>query len=103
MMKTITKLKLTFIHLLAYEKVLFGEDVQFLMSLKKLGKTRKQKLAKLRSVRAVTSSRKFDQHGDWHYFPIFARGLLGLFTSYRRFNNFANKYWYGKQRVSTDN
>ena len=85
------------------ENILFGEDVQFLMSLKKLGKTRKQKLVKLHSARAVTSSRKFDQHGDWHYFPIFARGFLGLFTSFSRFNGFAKKYWYGKQRDNADN
>ncbi|MCK5841057.1 MAG: hypothetical protein KAH31_02730 [Candidatus Sabulitectum sp.] len=43
------------------EEVLFAEDVQFLMNLKQLGRSRKQKLVKLHSARAVTSARKFDE------------------------------------------
>lgn len=58
------------------EQVLFAEDVQFLMNLKQLGRARKQKLVKLHSARAITSARKFDKHGDWHYFPILAREYL---------------------------
>ncbi len=61
------------------EEVLFAEDVQFLMNLKQLGRSRDQKLVKLHSTRAITSARKFDKRGDWHYFPILARGFLGLF------------------------
>ena len=80
------------------EEVLFAEDVQFLMNLKQLGRSRDQKLVKLHSARAITSARKFDERGDWHYFPILVRGFLGLFLPVTSFNKFASKYWYENQR-----
>ncbi|MEA3266052.1 MAG: glycosyltransferase [Candidatus Fermentibacteria bacterium] len=80
------------------EEVLFAEDVQFLMNLKQLGRSRDQKLVKLHSTRAITSARKFDERGDWHYFTILARGFLGFFLPAAHFNKFARKYWYENQR-----
>ncbi len=84
------------------EEVLFAEDVQFLMELKQLGRSRDQKLVKLHSARTITSARKFDERGDWHYFPILARGFLGLFLPAQRFNKFARRYWYENQRDNQD-
>lgn len=80
------------------EKKLFAEDVDFLSNLKQLGRARGQKLIRLPSARAITSTRKFDKHGDWHYFPILGRALLGAVTSPERFTKFARKYWYENQR-----
>lgn len=80
------------------EEVLFSEDVQFLMNLKRLGRSRNQKLIKLHSARAITSARKFDKHGDWHYLPILAKGFMCLFLPLEHFNEFARKYWYDNQR-----
>jgi len=73
-----------------------------LINLKQLGRSRDQKLIKLHCARAVTSARKFDKHGHWHYLPILARGFMGLFLPVERFNKFAMKYWYGIQRSNRD-
>ncbi|MCP4647859.1 MAG: glycosyltransferase [bacterium] len=80
------------------EKKLFAEDVDFLSNLKQLGRSRKQKLIRLPSVKTVTSARKFDKHGDWHYFPILGRAMLGAVSSPARFTKFARRYWYDNQR-----
>jgi hypothetical protein len=45
-----------------------AEDVAFMWALKRLGARRGQKLARLTHVKAMASMRKFDRHGDWHYF-----------------------------------
>ena len=76
------------------EQKLFAEDVDFLVRLKLLGRTRKQKLTRLTSARAIASTRKFDKHGDWHYFPLLIRGLYVMFFPSKSFNEFAKKYWY---------
>ena len=46
----------------------FAEDVAFMWALKRLGAKRGQKLKRLTHVKAMASMRKFDRHGDWHYF-----------------------------------
>jgi len=76
------------------ETKLFGEDVDFLVRLKLLGRSRKQKLAHLTSIRAIASMRKFEQHGEWHYIPLLLRGIYAMFFPSRRFDKFAGKYWY---------
>lgn len=52
------------------EKLLCAEDVEFLVALKKLGKSRGQKFIRAKGARAATSARKFDTRGDWHYFRL---------------------------------
>ncbi len=81
------------------EEKLFAEDVDFLVRLKQLGRARKQKLARLTSVRAIASTRKFDQHGEWHYLPLLVRGLYAMFFSSKRFEKFARKYWYDDRQT----
>jgi len=67
------------------EAMLVAEDVDFLWRLKKLGRKRGAKFMRTPTARAITSTRKFDNHGDWHYFRImfgvpfkmlFARGAM---------------------------
>ena len=79
------------------EDRLFGEDVIFLLRLRRLGRRRGQRLCRLRRFKALTSCRKWDEHGEWHYFGIIARGLPGLLgvTDPRRF---AERYWYRPRR-----
>ncbi len=60
------------------EELYFAEDVAFLYSLKRLGWTRRQKLTRLYGVKALGCTRKFDEKGDWHYFPMIARSLTVL-------------------------
>ncbi len=80
------------------ERRYFGEDVQLLVDLRRLGRRRKQKLARLRSVKAIASCRKFDIHGDWHYFTDLFRLLPLMVGSPEATNRFAKKFWYGEQR-----
>jgi glycosyltransferase involved in cell wall biosynthesis len=50
------------------ETRLVAEDVHFLSRLKRLGRDRGQRLVRLRDVKTISSTRKFDRHGDWHFF-----------------------------------
>lgn len=61
------------------EQVLSAEDARFLMALKRLGRRRGQSIGWLGGVPAVFSARKFDEHGDWHYFLFPLRFLAGVF------------------------
>jgi glycosyltransferase involved in cell wall biosynthesis len=80
------------------ENRLFAEDVQFLLDLRRVGRPRGQKLARITSVKSIASTRKFDEHGEWHYLSmIFRIGYWSLFASHRS-REFARGYWYGDQR-----
>jgi glycosyltransferase involved in cell wall biosynthesis len=84
------------------ENRLFAEDVEFLLALRRRGRTRGQRLARPRGVRAVSSARKFDRHGDWHAlhlslrtFAAMARTALpGTRTRRDVVRDFARHYWY---------
>jgi glycosyltransferase involved in cell wall biosynthesis len=79
------------------EDRLFAEDVQFMLDLRKLGRSRRQKLARVTSVKAVTSTRKWDKHGEWHYLMLIPRGMLSVMFR-RSDDDFAKKYWYDGKR-----
>ncbi len=89
-----------FIQLGGYnEQKLFAEDVDFIVRLKLLGRKRNQKLIRLTSARAVASMRKFEQHGNWHYFPLMMRGVFAMFFPSKRFEKFAREYWYNDRQT----
>ena len=52
------------------ERLLCAEDVEFIVALKKLGRSRGRRFVRVKGARAVTSARKFDHRGDWHYFTF---------------------------------
>ncbi|MCM2270305.1 MAG: glycosyltransferase [Thermoanaerobaculia bacterium] len=77
---------------------LYAEDVAFLLALRRHGRADGRRLTRLRGVKAITSTRKFDEHGDWHYLtrmPALAWRLL-----FRRSaaSEFALRYWYRPRR-----
>lgn len=74
----------------------FAEDVAFLARLWRLGRRRGQRLCRLRGYKVVASTRKFDEHGDWHYFGFFWRAPALLFGA--RFDELADRYWYRPNR-----
>ncbi len=76
------------------EERLFAEDVEFLWDLRKLGRTRGQRLTRVRSVKVVASTRKFDKYGDWHYFTRMPGFVLSLLLAPAASTRFARKYWY---------
>lgn len=78
------------------ERRLLAEDVAFLLALKRLGWKRRARLKRLRHVKAIASTRKFDEFGDWHYFTQAPRAL-GTLRNPAALKEFAQRYWYGKR------
>lgn len=76
------------------ESVLFGEDVRFLLALRRFGRIDGRRLVRLRRARALASTRKFDAHGDWHYFTELIRLLPAIATRSVRADEVARRYWY---------
>jgi glycosyltransferase involved in cell wall biosynthesis len=75
-----------------------AEDVAFMWALKRLGARRGQKLARLTHVKAMASMRKFDRHGDWHYFTtVIPQGVPAIFRRSAR-TRLAQRYWYTDDR-----
>jgi glycosyltransferase involved in cell wall biosynthesis len=72
----------------------FAEDVDFLLKLIRRGRTRRQRLRRLRDVKAIASVRKFDRYGDWHYFWMMPRLVLGTFSASASNHPVARRYWY---------
>lgn len=78
------------------ETRLIAEDVAFLWTLRRLGRMRGQRLTRARRAQAIASTRKFDEFGDWHYFPLLAEGLRHL--SRRGGTDLTDRYWYKPKR-----
>jgi glycosyltransferase involved in cell wall biosynthesis len=76
------------------EQRMVAEDVDFLWRLRRLGRTRDQRLVRLHRVKAITSTRKFDAHGDWHYFLQMPAQGWRLLRDRGALNDFARRYWY---------
>lgn len=60
------------------ENLASGEDLDFAVRLKTFGRTRNQRFATVLSEHAVTSTRKFDDFGDWYLLrnPRLVRQIL---------------------------
>jgi len=71
-----------------------AEDVQFLLGLKRLGRGRGQRFERIRGVKAIASTRKFDRHGDWHYFTGMFGMAFALFFSRPKLDRWIQTYWY---------
>ncbi len=89
------------------EDLRVSEDVRFLMDLRRLGKSRRQRLRRPRGAKTVGSVRKFDRYGDWHALATMPRLLwwtLRCGCSPKRFfahppsARFIDEYWYGDVR-----
>jgi glycosyltransferase involved in cell wall biosynthesis len=76
------------------ESLMYAEDIQLLIDLKKLGRTRGQRFARAKGCRAITSTRKFDKHGDWHFFTRMPRVAFWMMRDKSRVEKFTKAYWY---------
>jgi glycosyltransferase involved in cell wall biosynthesis len=76
------------------EDIRFAEDVDFLWKLRRLGKARGQKLARPRGAKAITSTRKFDEYGEWHYVTNIGRSFVHFLFDREALDRFADDYWY---------
>ena len=74
-----------------------GEDVTFLMALRGLGKTRRQRLVRVPNVKTIISTRKFDQHGDWHFLRMMPTAMLAVIRPSLG-TKIANRFWYTDDR-----
>jgi glycosyltransferase involved in cell wall biosynthesis len=80
------------------ETLLFAEDVDLLFRLRRLGRTRGQRLARMRGAKATASLRKFDEHGDWHYFGLIWRIVASRLGRGPGARELAERYWYRPNR-----
>jgi glycosyltransferase involved in cell wall biosynthesis len=80
------------------ENRFYAEDVMLLLALRRLGRTRGQRLARLPQVKALGCTRKFDQFGEWHYFWMMSFAFKSLFTGNWNDEKFAGQYWYDSGR-----
>jgi glycosyltransferase involved in cell wall biosynthesis len=74
-----------------------GEDVTFLMALRGLGKTRRQRLIRITDVKTIVSMRKFDQHGDWHFLRMMPTAMCAVIRPSLG-TKIANRFWYADDR-----
>ncbi len=75
-----------------------AEDVAFLVALRRLGRRRGRRLTRLQGVKAVASTRKFDEHGDWHYLTLLPRAAVGFALRGRAGLRKLEEYWYEPRR-----
>ncbi|MDB6094105.1 MAG: hypothetical protein JWM32_1667 [Verrucomicrobia bacterium] len=76
------------------EKMMVAEDVDFMWRLKRLGKKRQARFMRLPTARAITSTRKFDRHGDWHYVPLILKVPFTLLVARGKARQIVWDYWY---------
>jgi cellulose synthase/poly-beta-1,6-N-acetylglucosamine synthase-like glycosyltransferase len=76
------------------ESRMLAEDLDILWRLRRLGRPRGQRLVRLKDVATVTSARKFDAHGDWHWFSQMPRLAWNVLRGRTTAEGFAKKYWY---------
>jgi GT2 family glycosyltransferase len=76
------------------EQMMVAEDVDFLWRMKRLGRKRGAKFRRAPTARAITSTRKFDRHGDWHYVWMFLALPFKLLFSRNALRKTIWQYWY---------
>lgn len=75
-----------------------GEDVIFLVALRILGKKHKQRLIRATEIKAIVSTRKFDQHGDWHFLTTIIPTVFASVIWPSLGRRIANRFWYNDDR-----
>ncbi|HYT50326.1 MAG TPA: glycosyltransferase [Pyrinomonadaceae bacterium] len=80
------------------ESRLYAEDVLLPLALRRLGRTKGQRITRLPQVKALGCTRKFDQFGDWHYFWMLGHAFKSLLTRNWHDEELAERYWYNPGR-----
>ena len=71
-----------------------AEDVEFFRAIRAYGKKRGLRMKLGTGTPAVVSTRKFDQHGDWHMFTMALWPLLKR----KSLRKIVDEYWYPEKR-----
>ncbi len=76
----------------------YGEDVAFQIALWRHARAGGRRLVRVRGAKTLASPRKFDEHGDWHYFT--RMGPLAWRMIFRKsaLSDWAERYWYRPDR-----
>jgi glycosyltransferase involved in cell wall biosynthesis len=80
------------------EELLAAEDVDFLFRIKRLGRKRGQRFMRTAGARTITSTRKFDRHGDWHYLTEMSTMPFRMLFARRSAERKIRAYWYDDPR-----
>lgn len=75
-----------------------AEDVAFLLALRRHGRSGGRSLVRVKGAKAVGSTRKFDEHGDWHYFTQMPRVAWRMLLRPHAMDEFVERYWYKTKR-----
>jgi glycosyltransferase involved in cell wall biosynthesis len=76
------------------ESLRIAEDVKFLIALRQEGRRQGMRLTRLTRAKAVASTRKFDEHGDWHYLTTMPRLAIGMLFKNPSAKQRIERYWY---------
>ena len=82
------------------EEMMFAEDVAMMLRVRRWGRTRGRFVRQVRGAKTITSTRKFDQYGDWHYFSHML-GIAWRFLRGLKSDKFAHQYWYQRKSSSS--
>jgi len=80
------------------EALRLAEDVGFLFALRRVGRTQGKRLTRLKGVKAVASTRKFDEHGDWHYLTTIPFWTIAYLFKRSGALGEIERYWYEPRR-----
>jgi glycosyltransferase involved in cell wall biosynthesis len=80
------------------ESLRIAEDVRFLLELRRVGRRQRKRLTRLTKAKAVASTRKFDEYGDWHYLTKMPRMAIGLLLRRSGSLRLMERYWYEPRR-----
>jgi glycosyltransferase involved in cell wall biosynthesis len=80
------------------EELRYAEDVDLLWKLRRLGRSDGRRLVRLRGVKAIASTRKFDTWGDWHYLRHMPGLAWRMLFRRSQMTEFAERYWYGDRQ-----
>lgn len=76
------------------ERRSFAEDIDFLLRMKRVGRSRGQRLTNLHAAKAVYSMRKFDRYGDWHWWTTMAPLAASMVRRPHARDDVVREYWY---------
>ena len=70
----------------------------FLLDLQSLARKSGRTLGWIAGAGVISSARKLDEHGDWHYAKFPFRLMATFFSRGGPMRQYAERYWYGEQR-----
>lgn len=71
-----------------------GEDIDFLLRLRRRGARSGQRMRRLHGVETITSTRKFDAHGHWRFLGTMVKAAALKPLAPARFTALVRRYWY---------